>query len=551
VARARRLLPVAYLAVSIVAAVLILPSALRPPPDPTTESGAISPDAPPDLNSDVQLLQSVQQASGGGAGATAGGIPTTLPPAPAVAPAVTTTRPAPKAGTGYCFGRPPRQIQSVYAGPCKPGFSGPNGGSTSKNVFGNEIRLGFTNLGAPAKGRVPDEPTPNETPFTRTYRVLAQYFNQRYETYGRRVVFYGDGDPASASDADAQSHATMLADDPAFQLFGIYSATQNVCEKFVQFGLVSTCDPLAHQEYVANRPGLFSFTMDLNEMLDLGAEYACKALKDRVARFGGPDVTTKSRKFGFATYRNTQGGVAAKDFADAFDRECGGSVDVVEMSSQVDPNNAAAAIARFRTEGVTTVIFSNVLPNVVALMNAATASGFTPEWVMLGNYGLDYNTIAQGLPKEQAAHLFGLTGQEWPQTPQTTECYQAYRSIDPDNEADGNTCFIAWPLLVTFFNGIQGAGPNLTPASYQKALFEIGHRYSQTPWVIGGGFGPDDYSYADSVAEVWYDASAVDPGFGAPGAYRFTHDGARSKRGQLTGDDSQIQRSGSPRAPSA
>jgi hypothetical protein len=548
--RLKRAAPFAYLGMAMLVSVLVLPSALRPPPDPTTESGALSPDAPPDQNNPEQLLQSLQQAAGGGAGATPGGTTTTLP-VPTTVLGVPTTRPGAKAGSGYCFGRPPRQIQSVYAGPCVPAFNGANGGATSKNVFANEIRLGFTNLGAPAKGRVPDGPTENESAGTRTFRVLGQYFNQRYETYGRRVAFFGDGDPASASAADQQAYAAMLANDPAWQLFGIYSTSQSACENFVQYGLVATCDPLAHKEYLDNRPGLFSFPMDLNQLAGLGAEYACKTLKDKVARFGGPDVSTRPRKFGFVTYRNTQGGLPGKDFSDAFRRECDGVADVVELSSQTDANQASAAMARFKTDGITTIIFSNVVGNMVLLMNAASSAVYTPEWVLLGSFSIDNNTIATALPKEQSAHMFGLTSQEWPQAPATTECQQAYHSIDPDNDPDTSACFVHWRLLVMFFNAIQGAGPNLTPASYQKALFDLGHRDGPTVWAIGGGFGPDDYSYTDSVAEVWYDASAVDPTLGAPGAYRFTHDGTRYKRGELTGDDSQIQRSGSAQAPSS
>ncbi len=549
--RGRRWLPMLYLAVMMVAAVLILPSALRPPPDPSTESGALSPDAPPDPNNPDQIIQSQQQAAGGGAGAVAGGSTTTTtaaagtPPPPGI---TTTAPPRRKAGSGFCFGKPPRQIESVYAGPCTPGFVGDNGGATSKNVTANEVRLGFTNLGSPAKGRVPDQPTPNESSGTRTFRVFQQYFNQRYETYGRRVVFYGTGDPASASAGDQQAQATSMADDPAFKLFGLYSTSQTMCEDYVQKGLVAMCDPLSHPEYVANRPGLFSFEMDLNQMVGMGVEYACKTLVGKLTKFGGADVNGKPRKFGFVTYRNTQGGVTASDFDKAFDKECGGKATSIELSSEGDPNNAAAAMTKFRAEGVTTILFSQVVGNLILLMSQPNGT-YNPEWVMFGNYAIDNNTIASILPKDQSAHLFGISGREWPQNAQASECFRAYHSIDPDNDPDGSACFVHWQILVNMMNGIQGAGPKLTPASFQQALFGLGHRYGQTPWAIGGGYGPDDYTYMDNVGEVWFDSAAFDSSNGAPGAYRWTHGGTRYERGKLTGDDTQLFKAGSAQAP--
>src|SRR5581483_8860063 len=156
----RNYLPAGYLVGAMLAAVIVLPSALRPPPDPATSSGAINPNAPPNQNPN-QLLESLQEAGGGGAGGGPGGATTTTTPAQkAVSGPTATTVPA-VASLGYCYGNPPRQIPTVYAGPCVGAWHGDNGGATSKNVFPNEIRIGFNNLGSPDKGRVPPESQDN------------------------------------------------------------------------------------------------------------------------------------------------------------------------------------------------------------------------------------------------------------------------------------------------------------------------------------------------------------------------------------------------------
>jgi len=549
----RRYLPVAYLAAAMIAAGLVLPSALRPPPDPANTSNALNPNAPPNQDNPDQILESLQEAGGAGAGAATSSTTTTLRSARQlvrVAPPITLP---PAASLDYCYGNPPRQIPSVYAGPCVGAWQGNNGGSTSKNVSANEIRIGFDNAGAPDAGVVPPASSNNAgtSSTTVTWQVLTAYFNEHYQLYNRKVVFFGLTDPGSDTADDEAASAGTYADTD--DLFAIYDEKQDVCEDFEQRGLVAFCDPLADAAYDDNRPGLFSAPvgssdMDLNEMLDFGAEYACKVLKGKPAVFGGPGLTTEMRKIGFITFESADGGLPASVFTTAYSNQCGGTVvDNATMSSEADAETATEAMARFRADGITTVVFNNSVGNVVLAMEAASASGYTPEWVMLGNYAMDTNLLTEIEPTVQSAHEFGLSAMEWPQVPAATECYEAFHSIDPGAEPNSQTCLNDWITLVLIMDGIQAAGPDLTPATLQRGLFDVGYRFGQTVWSVGGGFGPGHYAYADSVAQVWFDPTAIDPTSGAPGAYMWTS--ARHQLGQLTADDSQLFKIGSPVAP--
>jgi hypothetical protein len=541
-ARVRGLLPMAYLALATTLAVLILPSALKPPPDPTNESGAVSPDAPPDNNPESIVL-STQQAAGAGAGATASGPSTTVPGAPA--PAVTTTSKVERPSSGTCFGTPKRQTESVYSPPCGPAFAGNNGGATAHNVFPNEIRLSFNHaLGAPPDGPVPEQPTPDERAEARTMRVLAAYANKRFETYGRHVRFYGTATHASAAD-DA---AAAVKADEVYGIFGSYDLGPTYCQDMVRRKTVVFCDPQEHVFFTRNRPGMFSWQMDFEQMFGFGAEYACKKLKDRPADFSGSEKG-RPRKFAVVTERSNGFGVPVQRFVEAFSRECGGAIAVpVELASNSEPAATAAAVARFRSEGVTTVLLNTGNANSIELMAAAGPS-YTPEWVVMGNQGLDLNVSAQLLPPDQALHVFGISGWELPHKPAETECARAYHSIDPDNDPNDTTCLVFWHPMNMLLAGIQLAGPKLTPESFEKALFSLGHRYSQTAWSVGGGYGPDDYSYMDNVGEVWFDPNTLAPDNGRPGAYRWTDGGARARRGQLTADTSQLFKEGPAAAP--
>lgn len=536
----RRSVPLLYLALAMLAAVLVLPTALRPPPDPTTESGAISPDAPPDDNPE-QLIQSNQQASGGGAGAAGGTSTTTTPGTPgAPAPIVTTTTLATKAGSGLCFGNPKRQTESVYAGPCAPGFAGDNGGATAKFVLPNEVRLGFHHGATePTVGRVSETPRENENGTDRTMRVLQQYFNQRFETYGRKLAFYG---LPKGTKPEEQSAAAAAADEE-MGLFGSFNIYQGYCEDVARRGQVVLCNPATHEVYLRNRPGFFSWQMDLTQMQGFAAEYVCKKLVGKPAAFAGADsLGTKGRprKITLVTEVTEEGGISMNVFRDAFKRECNGElVSPVQFASGADPGTAGA-VSRWAVDGVTTVVLGTQAGNTILLQTAASSQGYQPEWVLTSNFGLDFNIVGTLLPKDQAAHTFGVSGWEIAQPPQSKECYRAYHSIDPDNDPDDGVCTNFWHPMMVFADGIQGAGPRLTRDAFQKALFALGYRYGQAPWSIGGGYGPDDYSYMDSVGEIWWDSTADNPENGVPGAYRWTHRGTRWKRGQQTADVSEL-----------
>jgi hypothetical protein len=527
----KRFGPVVYLFMSLVVAVAFLPSALRPPPEQTNDSAALNPNAKPDEQAD-QIVQSTRQARGGGAGATKGGE--------GIAPTPTTAPPGPPA-KGRCYGNPPRQTQSVYSAPCAPTYSGSNGGATGHNVFPNEVRLGLWHtVGAPSEGRVPDSPPPNESAADRTFRVLMAYFNQRYQTYGRHIALYGLKGADTIQDQQAEA---IKADTDG--LFGAYYLWQGFCEEFVHRGNVVMCNPLEHDVYThpGDRPGLFSFMMDRNQAMGYGAEWMCKRIIDRPAKFAGPGSVGKPRKIGMIAEHHAKGGIDPKVFADLYKQECGGTLaDTVVIDAEQAPDQASAAMVKFAQEGITTVIAETVVYNTIYLMSGADAISYQPEWIEFSANGLDFNAVGRLLPPNQAQHFFGLSAWEVPRPFPQTECYQAYRSIDPANEPDGSACNNFWHPLVMLMNGIQEAGPHLSQKSFDDALMRLGHRYPPEPWAIGGGYGPDDYTYMDNISEIWWDPSAADSG-GAE-AYRWTHQGQRYKRGEFDSDDSELFKKG-------
>src|SRR4051794_7191131 len=137
--RAERSVPVALACAMFAVVALLLPTILRPANPETNQSAQFSPDAPPDnQDSIVAALNrgtSATAGTGDGQGSNVG--------QGAVGPGQAQAAPPAKgpASRGNCFGRPPRQVESVYAPPCVPAFVGDNGGETAFGVSATEVRV--------------------------------------------------------------------------------------------------------------------------------------------------------------------------------------------------------------------------------------------------------------------------------------------------------------------------------------------------------------------------------------------------------------------------
>ena len=517
-------LPAVYLVIACIGAVAIMPSVLRPPPDQQQSSGALNPNAPPDDQQET-ILQSLQQAASHTAGAS--GSDQTV--------AATTTSTIVKPSRGQCFGNPPRQTESAYSPPCRAAFVGDNGGATAKGVTGTTVTVAFWHaLGMPAhRGKIDDAPPPDEDAAYRTARVLQRYFNERYELYGRRLQLFAiQDDPTDA--AGARASAVRVATEA--NAFAAVELETSFCEEFARQGRICFDGNGEQQKYYRDySPLTWSYQMDTDTVDRMSAEYLCKKLVGRNADFAGGLQQGKPRKIAviqdswpgndFRSYRAITGPAKAMCGFDpgdlAFDYNGG------------DNQQVASMMAKIRSSGATTVVGSTGLSDGEVVLASAEASGFYPEWVLLNSYGLDFNDSARLLPPNQLAHLFGMSGWELPQPAEDTDCYRAYKSIDPSGTPDSNFCRLLYIQIEHVVNGIQEAGPHLTPETFEKGLYAMPLQTRRTAFAIGGGYAPGDHSFVDDLDEIWWDPSCVDPDGGEPGCFEHTAGGKRWKPGTM------------------
>jgi hypothetical protein len=309
--------------------------------------------------------------------------------------------------------------------------------------------------------------------------------------------------------------------------------------------------------YAERRPYLWSFTPDATTLVEMGAEYICKRLgKDKPPEY--TDDTrfdySKPRKYGILAYDLP----AYKDNAPRMTRlvkeQCGIQIDPEsDVRYTLEGGRVAdlgSAMTKLKANGVTTVIYLGDLLSAVPFTAAADNVAYFPEWFLPGFGGVDTNAVlARQYSQTQWRHAFGFSVYEVPRPIDASECFRAYHSIDPDNDPDGGMCRYIWGHLVQLLGAIQEVGPHLTPETFEQGQFRIPRTPPEPPWRMAGGYGPNDYTYPDYAAEIWWDPTAPWAEDGRPGSYRYVDGGKRYRLGEWPAGPSKVFKEGVSRAP--
>lgn len=517
---------------------LILPSVLRPPQDQPQTSNAFSPDAPPDKNQ-PSVFSSFNAASSG----TNAGVET--------AATTTTTIPAKKVASAcpYGFGDPPRQIESVYAPPCAAAFTGNNGGATSFGVTADAINVCFlpelTGTSPGQDGEMDGPVRASDSANLRTYKVLRDYFNSRYQFYGRRLRFFLPANDSTQS-GDAQSRARA---DKAKDVNKCFAALQETkpaeSDQLAKRGILHFTQAQTPEKWFADHdPYIWSFTPSGSQDIRLGAEYVCKKLAGKPPKYAdGPRfAASKVRKFGAIVYNLPAYDNPVPNLRARL-KSCGVDVDPVVTydlgATAAGSASLANAITTMQSGNVTTIIYLGDLIAAVAFTQNAKANAYFPEWFIPGFGGVDTGHIAREYDQDNWSNAFGFSLYEIPKPDHETECYKAYHEIDPANDPDNGMCTYMWDDMVQLFGSMQEAGPKLTVESMKQALVNRKKLPPDPPWAMAGGYELNDHTFPDWAAEIWWDRNAIGSD-GQRGAYRWVRGGKRYTYDQWPTEDPDV-----------
>ena len=470
-----------------------------------------------------------------------GGNSSTVPGVPAGKPGAQVTR---------CPADRPQQVPGdPYSPPCIT-FSGDNGGVTSQGVNATEIHVSFRvlnekgfqqTLAELAGASLSDRPED----IKRTVQGIADYFNSRYQFYGRKIVidFYNGqgsntqellGKGRDKAEADATKVAKEIKAFADLSAFSEPYANALASRKILGFG-----DPyLSRKWHDEHRPYIWSIATDGTKVANFAAEYAVKRLCGHNAQHAGGDLKDKPRVYASMAPENSwyqeSVEVARSTFAEA---KCPPGENIkYQLDLGTMSNQASNIVASLKDKGVTTILCGcdPILP--VFLSGAAARQGYFPEFIIVGTALTDTDIVGQLWNQDFASHAFGVSALTEPVPSNQTLGYAAYKSVRKDEPAF--TVDLIYYQMAQMAIGLQMAGPNLTPETFEKGMFAYPPRIGPAGlW----GFGPHDYTTADDVREIYWDREATSKYNQKKGAFIESDPGVRFRVGQITG--------GSPKVP--
>ena len=452
---------------------------------------------------------------------------------------------------------PPERKDQVTGDPYSPpciAFSGSNGGVTSKGVTDTSIKVSFRSLNEKGFQQTLAElagASLSDTPETikRTVTALAEYFSKRYQFYGRKldIQFYNGvgsntaellGGGRDKAEADAETVKSMGA------FADMSSTSEPYADALARRGVMGFGDPyLSTPWHDRHAPYIWSLAVDGTTVAKLAAEYAVKRLSGpggapKPAAYAGGALKGQPRKIATMAPENSwyqESVQIAKG-----DIEKGGVKVAENIQYQLDlgtmSNQANNLVPKLKRDGVTTILCGCDPVFPVFLTGAMNRESYYPEIIVTGTALTDTDIVGQLFDQEAAKHIIGVSSLEQPVPPTQTIAYEAYKTVRPNDEPAFSVDLIYFQMQMMAI-GIQMAGPNLTPANFQKGMFAYPGRLGPVGFW---GLKPHDYTAADDVREIYWDGNATSTYNGKQGAYIDPQKGTRWLPGQIPAGDPAI-----------
>jgi hypothetical protein len=183
-----------------------------------------------------------------------------------------------------------------------------------------------------------------------------------------------------------------------------------------------------------------------------------------------------------------------------------------------ESQQASNLVTKLRQGGYTTIICGCDPIFPVYLSGQEASQSYLPEFIEIGAALVDQDYVAQLYNQQAFAHAIGISPNE-PTLPYTqTIGYQAYKTVDPSSEPSFfvNIIYLQMDMMAI---GLQMAGPNLTPATFQQGMFNYPPRLGPAGlW----GFSSNQYTVPNDFREVCWNPSAISAYNNKQGAYTGT-----------------------------
>jgi hypothetical protein len=431
------------------------------------------------------------------------------------------------ANTGACKDRSLQVPGDPYSPPCIA-FSGSNGGATSMGVSPTTITVayrvtndkGFQQTLAELGGASFSD-TPAD--IKRTIQGLQDYFNKHFQFYGRKlnIVFYNGQGTQTAEllgGGQEQASADAITVGQKIKAFAdLSAATEPYADALAKQKVVGFGVPYLSSQWMSDRaPYSWSIATDCTIISQTSAEFADKQLAGAPAKYAGGSLQNKPRKFAILAPDNpwyqqcVNSSIATtKAAGNPAPLNIEYQLNLSTLSSQ-----AASIIQKLKSNNITTVFCGcdPIMP--IYLTSKAAEQNYTPEWGVEGTALTDQDEVGQLFTQSEWQHAFGISylGAQLPQ--RATLGYAAYSSVRSDSPAFAVDLIYSQMYMLAL--GIQLAGPDLTPQSYEKGMFS--YKGGTGPYGTWG-FGPGHFTPTQDSHEIYWDPNKQSTYNSKQGAY--------------------------------
>lgn len=507
----------------------------------------------------IVVIVVIAIASGGGDDDETEAAPTTQPeavadtpddpdePEPETEPAETdTSDPEPEDGTDTEVAEPEPEPEPLDCsrnevlldGPCRPaGFEGDNGGATANGVFEDSVNLiVYVNAGTPMGPIVDSLAGISRDEDPEIYSAYAEWFNANFETYGRTIeIIHQVGPSQGPTPADDVADAAAAAtENRGFVTFST-RGTDIFFDELARLESIGfAANAQATQAVLDERaPYQYLYSPTADEAAVAAASYYCERMHGQPAEFAGGSLAGAPRKVGVVSIDTPI--KTGQTYQAALAQECGVEAELHLNVPRGPVDETLQTVARWAANGVTTVIWADVLPNRTAFASAATGQDYFPEHIQTGIYQSGLEPLVRRMDPEQAPQLFGIEMATYPVAIESAPAAQAYLEVRPDGDAsilDVDDIETFNSLLLIMY-GIEAAGPVLDPFTFEAGLFSVDPiKQSENSATFSfGDNGPGSRSAIDDYAEVWWNPQGTGAD-GGTGTFYWLNGGQRYAPGE-------------------
>lgn len=422
-----------------------------------------------------------------------------------------------------------RQVQGdPYAPPCVK-FSGGNGAATSPGVTASSITVAYRipadNVSSAQQAiqqiagkynasRFSDSPEAVQ----RTLSDLVAYFNLHFQFYGRKMVlepYNGQGqlgqEITGGGQAAAQADAIHVAQS-MHAFVDISALSQPYAEALSAQHVVNVGVPYMSQEWFQQHaPYAWSFFPSCTDLSDEGAAISVREMGSQNVTWAGTGVRNgQPRKSAIIAPDNPAYQQCAHRVLDAM--AASGHPAAANLTYTLDlsqlSQEAASLEQQIVNDGITTIGCGCDPITLVYLTGDLENAHYEPEWLNIGAAFTDIDLVAQLFNQSVWSHAMGVSNNGDVPPYGGSLGYFAAKSMDPGNPP-AHIVDILYEDLYIVALGIEEAGPDLTPVTFEKGLWNYGGGNGEYgPWTFninGTSYWTPQHSYRFE----WWNPKAI------------------------------------------